>query len=97
MIADILAAGAELVVAGGDAVQFTDGPVLSGLGFNYATDVTFSNQPGGGAPYGYVPVADGNGVDPFVTGLRIAPSGAMAAAAGVSQPSFSVEFRVRVR
>jgi len=55
------------------------------------------NQPGGGAPYGYVPVADGNGVDPFVTGLRIAPSGAMAAAAGVSQPSFSVEFRVRVR
>jgi uncharacterized repeat protein (TIGR01451 family) len=97
VIADILAAGAELVVAGGDAVTFIDGPVSSGLGFNFATDVSFSNQPGGGAPYSYAPVANGNGVDPSVTGLRIAPTGAMAAAAGASQPSFSVEFRVRVR
>jgi uncharacterized repeat protein (TIGR01451 family) len=97
VIADVLAAGAELVVAGGPAVQFTDGPVPSGLGFDFATDVTFSSQPGGGAPYNYTPVANGNGVDPAVTGLRIAPSGAMAAASGANEPSFSVEFRVRVR
>jgi hypothetical protein len=97
VIADVLAAGAELVVAGGPAVQFTDGPVPSGLGFDFATDVTFSSQPGGGAPYNYTPIANGNGVDPAVTGLRIAPSGAMAAASGANEPSFSVEFRVRVR
>ena len=59
--------------------------------------MTFSNQPGGVAPYSYTPTANGNGVDPNVTALRIAPSGAMPGAAGPNQPSFSVEFRVRVR
>jgi uncharacterized repeat protein (TIGR01451 family) len=97
VIADVLAPNTELVVAGGPPVLFADGSVPSGLAFNYATDVTFSNQPGGTAPYSYTPVANGNGVDPAVTGLRIAPSGTMAAASGANEPSFSVEFRVRVR
>ena len=99
MIADVVPANAELVVAGGpgDPVQFFDGTVPSGLTFNYATHVTFSNQPGGAPPYNYVPVPNGNGVDPNVTALRIAPSGAMPGAASGNEPSFSVEFRIRVR
>lgn len=99
VIADIVPPNTELFVASGpgNPVQFVDGATPSGLTFNYATHVTFSNQPGGAAPYSYTPTANGNGVDPNVTALRIAPSGAMPAAAGANQPSFSVEFRVRVR
>jgi hypothetical protein len=99
VIADVVPANAELFVenGGGDPVQFVDGAIPSGLTFNYATHVTYSNQPGGAPPYSYVPTANGNGVDPNVTAVRIAPGGAMSAAAGANQPSFSVEFRVRVR
>jgi uncharacterized repeat protein (TIGR01451 family) len=99
VIADVVPVNAEFVVAtsGADPVQFVDGSVPSGLTFSYATSVTFSAQPGGAPPYTHVPSANGNGVDPAVTGLRIAPSGSMAGAAGGSEPSFSVEFRVRVR
>ena len=78
-------------------MQFIDGTSPSGLTFNYATHVTFSNQPGGAPPYTYGPVANGNGVDPAVTALRVAPSGAMSGAVSGNEPSFSVEFRVRVR
>ncbi|HEY3518893.1 MAG TPA: DUF11 domain-containing protein [Gammaproteobacteria bacterium] len=99
VIADLVPANTELFVAsgGGDPVQFFDGSTPSGLTFDYATQVTYSNQPGGVPPYSYTPTADGNGVDPNVTALRIAPGGAMSAAAGANQPSFTVEFRVRVR
>ncbi|HSC16757.1 MAG TPA: hypothetical protein VLI71_16630 [Gammaproteobacteria bacterium] len=99
VIDDVVPANAELFVAsgGGDPVQFVDGATPSGLTFDYATHVTYSSQPGGVPPYSYVPTANGNGVDPNVTALRIAPSGAMPGAAGANEPSFSVEFRVRVR
>ncbi len=99
VIADLVPANAELVVAGGpgNPVEFFDGIVPSGLAFAYPTNVTFSSQPGGAPPYNYVPVPNGNGVDPNVTALRIAPSGAMAGAVSGNHPSFSVEFRVRVR
>jgi hypothetical protein len=98
VIADLVPANAELVVAGaGDPVQFFDGAPASGLAFAYAANVTFSNRPGGVPPYDYAPVPNADGVDPAVTALRIAPSGAMAGAASGSDPSFSVEFRVRVR
>jgi uncharacterized repeat protein (TIGR01451 family) len=99
VLADVVPANADLVVtaASGDPVQFLDGSVPSGLTFNYATHVTYSSQPGGAPPYDYVPAANANGVDPNVTALRIAPSGAMTGAASGSDPSFSVEFRVRVR
>jgi hypothetical protein len=89
----------ELYVAsgGGDPVQFFDGTTPSGLTFAYPANVTFSSQPGGAPPYNYVPAPNADGVDPNVTALRIAPSGAMVGAAGGNDPSFSVEFRVRVR
>jgi uncharacterized repeat protein (TIGR01451 family) len=98
VIADVVPANTELRRSGGgDPAQFVDGATPSGLTFNYATQVTYSSQPGGVPPYSYVPTANGNGVDPNVTALRIAPGGAMSGAAGANQPSFSVEFRVRVR
>jgi uncharacterized repeat protein (TIGR01451 family) len=99
VIADLVPANTELVVAGGsgDPVEFFDGTAPSGLTFAYPANVTFSSNPGGVPPYNYVPVPNGDGVDPNVTALRIAPSGAMAGSASSNQPSFSVEFRVRVR
>jgi uncharacterized repeat protein (TIGR01451 family) len=98
VIADVLPGGTALFVAtaGGDPVQFIDGPVASNLSFNYATNVSFSNQPGGAPPYNYVPVADPGGFDANVTALRVAPTGVLAGASGGAQPSFSVEFRIRV-
>jgi uncharacterized repeat protein (TIGR01451 family) len=99
VLTDPVPAGTSLFVstAGGPPVEFIDGTPGSGLGFSYPANVTFSNQPGGGPPYTYVPVPDANGVDANVTGLRVAPSGAMAAAGPGGSPSFRVRFRVRVR
>ena len=99
VIADIVPANAELVVASGpgNPVQFFDGTTPSGLTFAYPANVTYSSQPGGAPPYTYVPVPNGNGVDPNVTALRIAPGGAMAGAVSGNNPTFSVEFRIRVR
>jgi uncharacterized repeat protein (TIGR01451 family) len=82
--------------ASGDPVAFIDGTPASGLSFNYAANVSYSNQPGGGAPYSYTPVPDADGYDPNVTGLRIAPTGTMNAAGGAGNPSFTIRFRVRV-
>lgn len=99
VITDTIAAGASLFVdtGGGDPVRFTDGAVGSGLTFTYATDVTFSNQPGGGAPFNYIPAPDPDGVDPAVSGFRVNPKGGMNAASGLSTPSFSIEFEVRIQ
>ena len=99
VLTDPVPAGTSLFVstAGGPPVEFINGSPGSGLGFSYPANVTFSNQPGGGPPYTYAPVPDANGVDANVTGLRVAPTGAMAAAAPGGSPSFQVRFRVRVR
>jgi len=83
--------------ASGDPVAFINGVPPSGLLFNYATNVTFSNQPGGGAPYNYTPVPDVDGYDANVTGFRIAPTGLMLPATIAGNPSFTIRFRVRVR
>jgi hypothetical protein len=74
-----------------------DGAPASGLVFNYAANVRYSNQPGGGAPYNYTPVPDASGFDPNVTGFRIAPTGVMNPATVAGNPNFTVRFRVRVR
>jgi uncharacterized repeat protein (TIGR01451 family) len=99
VITDPLPAGTSMVVtpSGVPVVEFINGTPSSGLSFNAASGVTYSNQPGGGAPYTYVPTPDASGVDPAVTGIRIAPTGTMNAASGAGQPSFTVRFRVVVR
>ncbi|MGI9238148.1 MAG: hypothetical protein ACR2QZ_12170 [Woeseiaceae bacterium] len=98
IITDPLPSETELFVdtGGGDPIVFVDGPTPSGLSFNYATDVSFSNQPGGGAPYSYAPIPDVDGFDPAVTGIRIAPTGSMSPASGGNSPSFAVTLRVRI-
>jgi uncharacterized repeat protein (TIGR01451 family) len=100
VIADAIPANASLVVDGsaGDPVRFTDGSVSSGLTFDYASNVAFTDNASGMPPFDYSPAPpDANGVDPGVTGVRIAPSGALAGASSGAEPSFSVEFRIRVR
>lgn len=82
--------------ATGDPISFADGATVSGLVFNYASDVTFSSQPGGGAPYNYLPSPDPQGFDPDITGYRFAPTGSMNAAAAGSTPSFNITLRVRI-
>jgi uncharacterized repeat protein (TIGR01451 family) len=92
VIADVLPAG--FTYDGATPVTFTNGSTASGLNtFNAATMVSFSSQPGGGAPFSYTPTA---GYDPNVRGVRIAPTGTMAAATATTQPSFTIRFRGRV-
>lgn len=97
-ITDPLPASTALFVdsGGGDPIVFTDGAPPSGLSYNYATDVSFSNQPGGGPPYNYAPSADADGFDAAVTGVRIAPTGTMNASSGAGTPSFDITLRVRI-
>jgi uncharacterized repeat protein (TIGR01451 family) len=92
IVADVLPA--NFTYDGATAVTFTNGPTASGLNaFNAATMVSFSSQAGGGAPFTYAPTA---GYDPNVRGVRIAPTGTMAAASATTQPSFTLRFRGRV-
>ncbi len=99
VITDPVPANTSLYVStsGGPPIEFLDGTPASGLGYAYATSVTYSSQPGGVAPFNYVPVPDANGVDNAITALRIAPTGALLPAGGSGNPSFRVRFRVRVR
>jgi uncharacterized repeat protein (TIGR01451 family) len=85
---------ANVTYNSGTAVTFTNGTTASGLNaFNAATMVTFSNQVSGGAPFTYTP---SGAFDANVRGLRIAPTGTMAAATATTQPSFTIRFRARV-
>jgi len=86
----------EMAFATGTPVTFTNGTTASGLNsFNASTMVSFSSAPGGAAPYTYT--ASGS-FDPNVRGIRIAPTGTMAAAKNAnSQPSFTIRFRAQVQ
>lgn len=99
ILTDAVPTGSDLFVdtSSGDPIVFSDGPVASGLSYSYATDVTYSNQPGGGGPYNYSPTPDPQGFDAAVTGYRVNPSGPVNAASGGSFPSFSILLTVRVR
>jgi uncharacterized repeat protein (TIGR01451 family) len=99
VITDPLPANTALyvVTSGGDPIVFVDGATPSGLTYTYATDVTFSNQVGGGPPYNYVPVPDAQGFDPLVTGYRINPGGAMNPTVGANTPSFNIRLQVRIQ
>ena len=97
-ITDPLPTDTELFIGtgSGDPISFTDGATPSGLSFDFATNVQYSDQPGG-TPYGYSPSDPGDGFDPAVTGFELAPTGTMAAASGGNTPSFTFTFLVRLR
>ncbi len=78
--------------AAGAPVTFVDGSPSSGLTYNYAANVTWSNQAGGGAPFVYTPVPDVDGVDSAATGLRVNPAGTMAATS-----AFSIIFKAQIK
>jgi len=87
---------ADMAFAVGTPVTFTNGTPTSGLGtFNAATMVSYSQASGGTAPYTYTPTGS---FDANVRGIRIAPTGTMAAATSATlQPSFTIRFRAQVR
>ncbi len=82
-------------------VRFSDGSPTSGLTFTFGSlgdpddDLSFSNDDG--ATFTYTPVASGDGADPAVTHVRVAPKGALAEAAAAGAPSFTIEFDAIVR
>ena len=66
----------------------------SGLTYNYATNVTYSST-GASGPWTYTPVPDANGFDPRCGRCASRPAGVMSAA-GAGNPSFTIQFRVRI-
>jgi uncharacterized repeat protein (TIGR01451 family) len=98
VITDALPANTTMCVStlcGNPIVEFIDGSPASGLSFSYASNVSYSNTAGGGAPFTYTPVPDAAGFDSNVKGVRIAPTGTMNATGG-GNPAFTVQFRVRI-
>lgn len=97
-VVDLTPAGMDLVVtnigAGGSGpaafAANTSGLTYSFGGLASTTDrIDFSNN--GGSTWTYVPVANGNGVDPNVSAVRIRPGGGMA-----QNSSFSLRLRYRL-
>ena len=104
-LSDPIPTQGEMVVAniggaGSGPVLFTQGSPTSGLTYTFTSlasttdSLEFSND--GGTTWTYTPTANVNGTDPAVTNLRIAPTGAFAANAGTA-PSFTIQFRMRVK
>lgn len=87
---------AQMAFATGTPVTFTNGTPTSGLNtFNAGTMVRYSSAPGGTTGFTYTPTG---AFDPNVRGIRINPTGTMAAAtSGTSQPSFTIRFRAQVQ
>ncbi|MEO0345534.1 MAG: hypothetical protein AAF229_04665 [Pseudomonadota bacterium] len=96
IITDVVPDDVALRITPAPTVAFADGAVASGVSLIPA-NVSFSNQPGGGAPFDYTPTPDGTGVDASVTGVRIELTGAMNANSGSGSPSFTLTFNAIVR
>ncbi len=106
VVTDPVPANTELFVndlggAGSGPVLFSNGATPSGLSYSFinlgsgADNIAFSSD--SGATWTYTPVPDGNGYDANVTNIRVSPSGAFNGAAGPNQPSFNLQFQVRVK
>lgn len=104
-LTDPIPAQTELVVTnlggpGSGPLLFTQGAPTSGLTYTFTSlasvtdSLEFSNN--GGTTWTYTPTANGNGTDPAVTNIRVSPTGSFAARVGVA-PSFTLQFRVRIR
>jgi trimeric autotransporter adhesin len=78
----------------GPPIVFANGTPASGLAFSYPADVLYSSA-GVTGPWTYTPVPDADGYDAAVRAVRIAPTGVMSAAGG-GNPSFTIQFRIRI-
>ena len=94
VIVDPVPANTVLYVGGATPVVFVNGTPVSGLSYNYVTAVSYSSVDESG-PFTYTPVPDANGYDAAVRALRIAPAGVMNATGG-GNPSFTIQFQVRI-
>ena len=96
VITDPLPTGTTMYVSTTPAspVVFVNGTTASGLTFVYASNVSYSSV-GAAGPWLYTPVPDVNGFDAAVKAVRVSPSGIMSAA-GAGNPSFTIQFRVRI-
>jgi uncharacterized repeat protein (TIGR01451 family)/fimbrial isopeptide formation D2 family protein len=96
VITDAIPADASMYVSttSGNPVVFINGATASGLTYTYATNVSYSSV-GVSGPWAYTPSPDVNGFDPLVRAVRISPAGVMSAA-GAGNPSFTIQFRVRI-
>lgn len=96
MITDPVPTDAALYVAttSGNPVVFVNGSPVSGLTYSYPASVQFSNV-GEAGPWTYAPTPDANGFDAAVRALRVTFGGTMNAA-GPGNPSFTLQFRVRI-
>jgi uncharacterized repeat protein (TIGR01451 family) len=97
VITDAIPTGTVMYVSttSGNPVAFANGATASGLVFDYASNVSYSSA-GASGPWTYTPVPDAQGFDPLVRAVRIAPAGVMNAASGGNNPSFIIQFRVRI-
>ena len=92
---------ADLAGAGSGPVTFSEGAVPSGLTYTFGglsnifDSLSFSND--GGATYTYTPVPDADGFDEKVTNFKLAPAGTFNGASGGNNPSFNLQFKVRVK
>ncbi|MDD2776804.1 MAG: ice-binding family protein [Gallionella sp.] len=99
VVTDIIPVNISLCVStlcSNPPVIFSCGAVC-GLTYTYATNVTYSNQLGGGAPYTYTAVADAAGYDANVTGVKINPTGVFSGIAGGVNASFSLALKMKVK
>jgi len=96
VLTDPIPANSSMFVstASGNPVAFVNGATASGLAYNYAANVSYSNV-GDTGPWTYTPVPDVDGYDAAVRAVRIAPAGTMSAA-GAGNPAFTIQFRVRI-
>ena len=95
VIIDPVPANTTLYLGGSPPVVFINGSPASGLSYNYVTHVSYSSV-GASGPFTYTPVPDANGFDAAVRAIRIAPAGAMSGASGGNNPSFTLQFQVRI-
>jgi uncharacterized repeat protein (TIGR01451 family) len=106
VITDPIPAQTELYVGdlsgpGTGPVLFTQGAIPSGLTYtftalNSGTDsISFSND--NGTTWAYTPTPDANGFDGNANAVKVSLSGTFSGASGGSNPSFLLQFRVRVK
>ena len=88
----------DLSGAGTGPIRFVQGTPTSNLTWTYTAlanltdDVDFSNN--NGSSWGYVPTPP---YDSTVTHIRLNPKGLMAASGGSGNPSFQLQFKVRLK